>query len=547
MGLEGIRHFLQVPKMAVKSLKYEYPAEFIVPTNLESDVGPIGFTLETEFLKKELPIGLYEHDMSHGVLVTGSNSLERFFSNTKIVYESVKKSIPYIIITKDKKYRRLADLIPSLKIFRLGKDISISPLDTEGISPAKYIPYFIEMLKLAVNFGDEVNAAISEMLKNVYEAYGENPTMGTFVDELWNGVISPEISRLEQNEFNKIYKYLHNLLSGESAQMLIKTKKPFFEIIADAPALIEIDASDKKTRRFFNLLLLIKILTFSKHLNYRGFMVLIDEGDTVFGTEQEYRGRKDDPHFSILNWISDLEENDIGLHVNVQYPSLILPQILSNFRNVFVHRTHSFEESYALRSLLNMSFRPREEAAEHYSEKRKYQYQYEYLRAMDEGHALINRPDLKGCFPIVFEYLNFQNTHILNDREIEKRLKDFYPDWDIEPIQTPQRSAIQRSFHQYSEQVKEILILASEYPEIMYSAIQSATNIEDSVLKVLLHKLVQLRYLNKSQEVWGVIRRNTYRLTDLGLSKILEHCYMLNEISKEDYEREKRERGLEDK
>ncbi|MHA1380225.1 MAG: hypothetical protein ACTSRG_17765 [Candidatus Helarchaeota archaeon] len=533
--------------MAVKSLKYEYPAEFIVPTNLESDVGPIGFTLETEFLKKELPIGLYEHDMSHGVLVTGSNSLERFFSNTKIVYESVKKSIPYIIITKDKKYRRLADLIPSLKIFRLGKDISISPLDTEGISPAKYIPYFIEMLKLAVNFGDEVNAAISEMLKNVYEAYGENPTMGTFVDELWNGVISPEISRLEQNEFNKIYKYLHNLLSGESAQMLIKTKKPFFEIIADAPALIEIDASDKKTRRFFNLLLLIKILTFSKHLNYRGFMVLIDEGDTVFGTEQEYRGRKDDPHFSILNWISDLEENDIGLHVNVQYPSLILPQILSNFRNVFVHRTHSFEESYALRSLLNMSFRPREEAAEHYSEKRKYQYQYEYLRAMDEGHALINRPDLKGCFPIVFEYLNFQNTHILNDREIEKRLKDFYPDWDIEPIQTPQRSAIQRSFHQYSEQVKEILILASEYPEIMYSAIQSATNIEDSVLKVLLHKLVQLRYLNKSQEVWGVIRRNTYRLTDLGLSKILEHCYMLNEISKEDYEREKRERGLEDK
>jgi len=544
MGLESHRHFLQAPKMAVKSQKYEYPAEFIVPTNLEFEIGPLGNTFETEYLQEELPIGLREHDMRKGIIVSGSDSLQRFLTNTKIVYESVKKDIPYIIITNNKNYRRLADYIPTIKIFRLGEDISIGPLDTEGVPAEKYIPYFIEMLKLAVNFGDDIIAAISTKLKNVYEAYGTSPSLNAFMDELWGGVVSPDVNRLEQNEFNIVYKYINNLLTGESAKIILDTKYPIFEIVADAPAIIEIDLSDKRTRRFLILLILIKILTLSRYLNYRDFMILIDEGDLVFGTEREYRGRTDDPHFSMLNWIDTLRKNDIGIHISIQYPTLILSQILSNFQNIIVHRTHSFEESKALRSLLNMSFRPKEDGSAAYSEKRKYQYQYEFLRVMEDNTALFNRPDTKACFPIVFDYLDFDKTHILEDHEIQRRLTLFYPDWDTTPIQTPEKSAIERNFRQYSENIKEILIIISDYEEMMFTAIQSATMIEDSVLKILLHKLVQLRYLIQSQEVLGVRRRNTYKITNLGIEKLLEYCYMKGEISEEDYLREKEERNL---
>ncbi|MFX0139302.1 MAG: hypothetical protein ACFFDN_37020, partial [Candidatus Hodarchaeota archaeon] len=182
---------------------------------------------------------------------------------------------------------------------------------------------------------------------------------------------------------------------------------------------------------------------------------------------------------------------------------------------------------------------------ETYSEKRKYQYHYEYLRVIEEGQALLNRPDVKSCFPIIFDYLDFDETHILEDEEIKERLKMFYPDWDFGPIFVPERSAIERSFHQYSEHVKNILNIVTEYDEVMYSAIQSATGIEDDVLRVLLHKLIQLRYIVQSQEVLGVTRRNTYKITELGVQKLLEYSKMKGDITEDDFRRQMRERGFE--
>ena len=42
---------------------YHYPAEFIVPTNIPFDVGPIGQAIETEFERPEMPVGLLLRDM----------------------------------------------------------------------------------------------------------------------------------------------------------------------------------------------------------------------------------------------------------------------------------------------------------------------------------------------------------------------------------------------------------------------------------------------------------------------------------------------------
>ena len=265
-------------------------------------------------------------------------------------------------------------------------------------------------------------------------------------------------------------------------------------------------------------------------------MILIDEGDLIFGTERAYHGRGNDPHFSMLNWISTLRNNQIGLHASIQYPTLILPQILSNFHNVLVHKTHSFEESKALRSLLNMSFRPRGDSSTIYSEKRKYEYQYEYLRVLEFGHALFNRADTKACFPIVMEYLNFiDQTHELTDKEIRERLQKFYPRWDTSPITVPEKSAIERDFRQFADKVKLILLIVAEYDELMFTAIQSSTFIEENELYTLLNKMVQKRYLIRSQEVTGVTRRHTYKITRLGLEKLLEYSYMKGDISEDEY------------
>lgn len=543
LGQEEIRHFLQIPKMVVKSSKYEYPVEFIVPTNMESEIGPLGNTLETEFLKEELPIGLLKDDMRKGIIVTGTEPLEIFLTNTKIIYESEKKSVPYIIITSNKNYRRLADLIPSLKIFRMGKDISFEPFDTEGVLPENYISFFVEMLRMTLNYSDAMVAAVTNMLKDLYSGQDNKPNMAAIMAKLWNGILDPVVSPQERSEFNNIYKFIQNLNSGEATPLFVKTKYPIFEIIADTPAIIEMDVNDKRIRKFLILLILIKIITLSKYLNYRDFMVLIDEGDLVLGLQRANRDVSSDPIFSMLSWIEILRSNDIGLHVSVQYPSLILPQILNSYQNVFVHKTNSFDESQALRSILNMSFRPREEGTE-YSEKRKYQYQYEYLRVLEEGHALIKRPDIKACFPMIFDYLDFDKTHLLGDEEIQHRLKMFYPDWDLGQIVMPEKSSLEREFHKYAEQVKNILLVASEYDELMYTAIQSSTLIEDSVLKTLLNNLVQLRYMIQSQEIMGFMRRNTYRITEKGLQKLLEYCHMKGEIMKEDYQSEMEKRGF---
>ena len=52
-------------------MEYHYPAEFIVPTNISFDIGPIGRAFETEFEKAEIPLGLEHSHMLDGILLMG--------------------------------------------------------------------------------------------------------------------------------------------------------------------------------------------------------------------------------------------------------------------------------------------------------------------------------------------------------------------------------------------------------------------------------------------------------------------------------------------
>ena len=137
--------------MITKSMEYHYPAEFIVPTNVPFDVGPVGKAFETEFERPEMDIGLQLHHMLQGILMAGGSARERFFTNFKLVYEGVIAEGNYLILTTSKEWRRLLDVIPEACVFRLGADLTVNPLDPEDADPSAHTTLLTQAFAQAFN------------------------------------------------------------------------------------------------------------------------------------------------------------------------------------------------------------------------------------------------------------------------------------------------------------------------------------------------------------------------------------------------------------
>ncbi len=510
-GTEGVDHFLEVPQIITKSMDYHYPAEFIVPTNVPFDIGPLGRAYETEFSTQEVAVGLRLEDLYHGFLTLGGTPDQRFSTNLKIAYETAIAEGNYLILTTNPEWSRLLDLLPEACLIRLGKDFTLNPLDPEGTDPNEYASILAQAFAQAFYLS---RLGTEALLESFITLLGESqPDLDLLVQNLDNKV--SEQRNPAGRELATVLQFLQNIGHGEISTTLGPTNIPFRKLLSGV-TIVEIDLKGQQQVQFLLLCLLAKLLAHKHTHPDAPCTVLLDSGDVLAPLDSYTSKMRDMEHYG-LDWFRRFRASHVGLHLSINNPSRFPAIFLNFFRTFLVHRITAYEDIKLVRDLLQ--FLP--DQVVHTKELRHDNYEVEFLKGLPPSMIFLKRADIPNAFPVQLTPANLAATHLWTAEELESRLHATFPDWA--PPTPEAQTTLDRDFHRDVPAVQKILSLLSEYPDLgtqgILSALQSSPGIDLDMpaLERLLNRLVSLNYIapNEWEDGHGH-RHQSYQLKDKG-------------------------------
>jgi len=492
-------------------MEYHYPAEFIVPTNIPFDIGPLGYTVETEFEHQEVPVGLQLQHMKLGFLVMGGNKASRFNTNFRIVYEAAMAEINYLIITTNKEWRHLLPLFENVKLFRLGSDLTLNILDPEGIELSEYANIitqtFAQVLHLSRAGVESLMQSLIAVLTSPHQ-----PVIEDLIAHLENKSYEPR--SLANREIGTVFQFLQNLQLGEAGKVMAGTIIPF-EQLMQGVTVLEINLETEQQIQFFQLCILAKILAYSITHQTQKTMVLIDNADLLVLLDPQYYKVREIEIY-LRDWFQQLKGNNIGIHLSLATPSRFPSFILNTFETLLAHQIISYQDIRVVRDLLQ--FLPDRMV---HSTQRHDNYQIEYLKTLPSNRLIMKRIDIANAFPMDVPKFEFSVSQLWDSEAIQARIRAHFSDWS-HPVQIA-HTLLEQDFGTQISLVIEIIYILASYAKLGKQALLSALNADPAIdlgmieLERLLHKMVQNNYLVATEWVDAHNHRYTsYQLTEKG-------------------------------
>lgn len=529
-GTEGAHHFLQVPQMLTKSMEYHYPAEFIVPTNMGYDIGPIGNAFETEFEQQELPVGLRVADLLEGVLVSGGTATQRFQLNAKIVSEAAVAEENYLIITTDNQWRRFLDLNKqTCVVLRLGADLTLNPLDAEGADTIEHVATLSQAFAQAFYLSRLGQENLLESLVSLFEGSRADAAAPDF--EALKVSLQSRLTTTHgtlAGELGMVYQALLNMGVGPLSRIFGKTNIPLDQLI-NGVTIIELEPLPQQDLQFVILCLLVKLLSYSKTHPQRA-TILLDSMDILMPHNPFSAKVRDTEHY-LLDWLHRFKTYNKGIHISFHTPSRASQIILDAFPTTLTFKITSQDDVKVIAN--SLQFLP--DQLVHSRERRHDNYQIEFLKTLPADMCILKRTDVPNAFPVQIIPPDFAQTHIADVEELQDRVRLFFPTWRAPQIIS--HVALERNFSGHDVLLAQrILSLLEEYPDLgttgLFSSLGTNPEIELEMvaLEGVLNRLVQLNYL-------AVIERDdrrghnhrSYQLKDRGSEALREY---LRELEK---------------
>ncbi|MFX1295366.1 MAG: hypothetical protein ACFFD2_11030 [Promethearchaeota archaeon] len=494
-----------------KSMKYHYPAEFIVPTYVPYDVGPIGYAFETEFERQEVPIGLQLSDMLEGILTVGGTTTQRFLTNFNLVYETAMAEGNYLIITTSPEWRRLLDLIPEACVLRLGEDFTINIMDPERAELSEYATILTQVFAQALQLTRSGIERLSQSIITLLT--GSNiPDINELKSNLESKSVEPR--GFINKEMDTIFQFLQNMSYGPVSRIFGETMIPFNQFMHKI-TVIEIDLKVQQQLHFFLLCLLAKVIICGRTHQNQHCMVLVDIADSLVPLDPKfYKTRETEQYF--LDWVRRLKRNNIGLHLSIQIPSRFPTIILNTFKTILAHQITAYEDVKITRNLLQ--FLPDQMV---HSNLRHDNYQVEYLKTLTPNMYILKRVDIPNAFPVQIPEFNFSGTHVWTSTEIQSRIASTFSGWSEPP--SMEKTTIEKDFGLDTPIILKVLSLLEEYPELGKQGFLSALNSDPEIaldmpqFERLLHKLVAYNYIVMTEHEDGRgHRHHSYQLIEKG-------------------------------
>ena len=521
-GYELADHLLGVPQILSKSLGYHHPAEFIVPTKIYYDVGPIGRAYETENLRDEVPAGLLAHDMRKGVLVAGGTVEQRFRTNTKLVHETVKNGGNYLIITANPEWRRLLDLIPNAQVFALGNDLTYNPLDAENNDYGEYAAILTQAFSQTFQLSTWAYEEIKEL---IFESFAdkENPELFDLKEKIESIILEPRTDVYK--ELRTVQKFLANANRDKMGLIFGQRTIPF-NVLTKGCNIIELNVGIQDQLQFIFLCILAKTLAYAHNHPDQKFMVLVDFGDFLISSEpHNYKTQQQRSYF--LEWVQRFRQNNVGLHLSLQALSHFPPEALHNIQTVLAHKITPYNDVQIMRDLLQLL----PERIVHSRKARHANHQIEYLKNLPTNQIILKRPDITRPFTVIIMGLDFRNTHVWTPEEIRARVKRILPGFIMpEPDQRP---LLERDFPRNTKIVRDLLSLLQEYPALGTTALLSSLNsdpqndLDKPELELVLGRLQMNGYVRMAESEYRGRQRYTYEITDKGRELYMNYLRLL--------------------
>lgn len=516
-GEEAARHFIQVPRIITKSMDYHYPAEFIVPTNVPFDIGPIGKAFETEFEQEEVPIGLRLEDMLNGLLVVGGTPEERHLINFKLVFEAVISEVNYLVVTSNKEWRRILDVVPESCVLRLGEDLTINPLDpeTDLQDPTQVNAYATALAEAFAQVFYLSRLGIERLLEILHTCLIEAdsvPDLEKLKEKLTDQLKEPRAPA--KNELYAVLQFVQNIAYSKTGLIFGETVIPFNQLMRGV-TVIEVDAMTQQHLQFLLFCLLVKMLSYGHDHPDQQCAVLIDQADELVSLPPDiYKSREIEPY--LLDWTRRFRRAGIGLHLSVQTPSRFPRDVMNPFQTIISCKVTAWEDVKLMSNLLQLL----PDRLVH-SRERLNNYQEEYLKTLPLNTFILKRSDINNAFPVQTLPFDLSETHLWDSAEIQERLRITYRGWQRPDLEI--RPVLEMNFGRDVGVVQQILSLLTEYPQLgkqgLLSSLNSAPEIELDMndLNHLLYRLVDLDYIATSE--WSDGRghlHNSYQLKEKG-------------------------------
>ena len=498
-----------------------------MPTNIAYDLGPIGQAYETEFEHQEVEVGLRLEDIMQGLLVAGGTTPQRFHTNFKIVYEAAMAEENYLIITTNREWRRLLDLIPQACVLRLGTDLTLNPIDPEGGDAIEHASILAHAFAQAFYLSRLGQEHLLESLMTLFEG-SRVDAPSPDLEEL-KAILDSRITSTRgavSHELGIANQALMNMGFGRLSLVFGKTNIPMEQLMTGI-TIIEIEAVPQQDLQFIVLCLLAKLLSYS-FTHAQRHLLLVDIMDALMLHDPRSPKVRDTEHY-LLDWVQRFKSYNKGLHLSLGTPSRVPPVILDAFQTVLAFKITSRDDVQIISNLLQ--FLPDRLV---HSRERHDNYQVEFLKTQPSDLFILKRADIPNAFPVHQTCSNLTKTHIWGESELQDRLTLFFPDWQA-PRLIP-RVGLERNFSGKGVLIAQrVLSLLQEYPDLGTSGIFASLrsipelDLEMAELEGVLNRLVHLNYiLNIERDDGRGHTHKSYHPREKGLEALREYAEELN-------------------
>ena len=418
-----------------KSIDSRIPAEFNTPLHLRNDL-TIGYTINTEVLEQEVPVG-FLYEQIKNLLVVNGTPQSRELTLMKVVSELIQHEKPSLIFDFNGRWTKLLSLfegsryVDDILHFRLGAAFTTNPLVSE-IPYDTHNPEYIEYMLDAFALAFKKDQRTIDMFRSTIS---KNPEMD---------LPSMQLELQTQSDWQKtpLSYSLQNLFSDLTPQdktlfqdLQGENKILSHDFICNEKTII-VDLSilkDLNKKLFFTFLILSKIIHFITYKKkFQPKIIVVPHVDLFF--EARFLDMRLN-YGKINSFLDPLVEHGFGLLFSANQIHYLHPNIHTYFSNIITFRATHNRDVAILKNLLSLQEIP---GAGVYSQYRHQKYQIEYLKSLNLNYTLIKRDDIYQTFPAIIDWkelkklspcsyehtLTFMGTQGYDLRSAEKRILD---------------------------------------------------------------------------------------------------------------------------
>ncbi len=276
-------------------------------------------------------------DLRHNIGVFG-HPLERFRTNLKLIENLANIGYNYILIDYLGEYKRLINVIPSAKVFRLGVDTTLPLLDPGNFSPELYANTIVDIMRYSLNIGDSEYRLLYEGILNLYQQGIRRPTLRELFLAIQDIETKPTLTVQEYAKIDSLYRALYPLFNGRtSAAFGYGGIEGINNFINNGLVIVDLAyITPFRYKILATLLLLYKALEVP---SYSDQIIFLDPISSILP-----RTPKGDLLTFILSIIDSLNNRGAMFHFSAEGLRNVHESLLSRMSLLMLHKTFSEQE-----------------------------------------------------------------------------------------------------------------------------------------------------------------------------------------------------------